>query len=464
MTVADKSSLPARQDQLLPTEVSMRSSTWFDRSSSYPIFSSTWYRYRLMSALISLATMELILLLVGLASKDQWRHVAIPAISMGCGLVCLLTSGIGMAVLVRKQAWPVRKEAIGLVSALLLGSLLSWGMVSGGSYLAKLVLNGNASSELTVELSGHMSEVQKDADGKPVDGEKAPTAKNDAVAASAMAPAAAPASAAAGGDSSADSMDSEPRNLWIAVAMVIGIGAFVLRFGGWMDLLMFFRQRRRLEEVLRQKEIDRLKAARNEAELRLSVLVAQVEPHFLFNTLAGVRSAIVTEPQRATAIVDHLVDYLRATIPQMRSDGGSAQARLGPQLEAARAYLALMQARIPRLSYSVEAEPGLQDAPVPPLILISLVENAVKHGIEPKIGAARITVGARQLQADGIACMELSVSDDGVGFGGTTSGSGLGLANIRERLEALHGKQASLTLKAAPGGGVVATILLPLPV
>ena len=192
----------------------------------------------------------------------------------------------------------------------------------------------------------------------------------------------------------------------------------------------------------------------------MSVLVAQVEPHFLFNTLAGVRSAILTEPLRATAIVDHLVDYLRSTIPQMRGDGSTEQGRLAKQLEAARAYLGLMQARIPRLTYSVESE--LKDAAFPPLLLISLVENAIKHGIEPKIGPAYVTVNARYFDQGDEEMLEVSVTDNGVGFGGTTSGSGIGLANIRERLESMFGSRASLTLKARPEGGVVASIIVPL--
>lgn len=459
MTVADKPGLPEVRDQLLPSEVSMRSGSWFDRSPSYPIFSVTWYRYRLISALVSLAAMEMAVLLVGFASKDQWRSVAVPAVSIGCSLFCLLTAGIGGAVLVRRQAWPVRKEALGLTISLLLGMLLTWGVFSGSSYLSKLVLYGNARVQVDIGLSGHSSLAhrKKAAAQPPATRDAAAASAPDAESSAPKAAAAAPEAGATG-----DTKEKGDRSLWLSIASVAGIGAFVLRFGGWMDLLMFFRQRRRLEEVLRQQEMDRLKVARNEAELRLSVLVAQVEPHFLFNTLAGVRSAIITEPQRATAIIDHLVDYLRATIPQMRSDGSSVQARLGPQLEAARAYLALMQARVPRLGYSVEAQPGLQEAAVPPLILISLVENAVKHGIEPKIGAARIDVRARQVEAGGVASIELSVSDDGVGFGGTTSGSGIGLSNIRERLEAQYGAQASLTLKAVPTGGVAATILLPL--
>jgi LytS/YehU family sensor histidine kinase len=230
--------------------------------------------------------------------------------------------------------------------------------------------------------------------------------------------------------------------------------------GSGFDLWLFFRQRKKLAEALRQQELKRAQEARREAELRLSVLVAQIEPHFLFNTLAGVRSAILTEPARATAIVDHLVDYLRATIPQMRDDGASVQGRLAQQLEAAKAYLALMQARIPRLSFTVETE--VVDAALPPLMLISLVENAIKHGVEPKIGPVHISVKARKLQRDGAELLELTVFDNGVGFGGTTSGSGIGLANIRERLDAIFGQRASLQLKARAEGGVAAIIVLPL--
>jgi sensor histidine kinase YesM len=230
--------------------------------------------------------------------------------------------------------------------------------------------------------------------------------------------------------------------------------------GSGFDLYTFFRQRKRLAESLRLQELKQAHEARREAELRLSVLVAQVEPHFLFNTLAGVRSAILTDPLRATVIVDHLVDYLRSTIPNMRDDGTTNQGRLAQQLEAAKSYLGLMKARIPRLSFEVTSD--IKDAAIPPLILISLVENAIKHGIEPKIGPAHIEVTAKIIDQDDDKFLEISVIDNGVGFGGTTSGGGIGLSNIRERLESTYGKHASLTLKAQPESGVNATIILPL--
>ena len=157
-------------------------------------------------------------------------------------------------------------------------------------------------------------------------------------------------------------------------------------------------------------------------------------------------------------MIDCLVDYLRASIPRLRSSGGS-EATLGGQLDLVRAYLGLMAARMPRLQWAVDAAPDLQDLPCPPLMLISLAENAVKHGVEPKIGPARITVHARRDEA---SALEITVADDGAGFGTSATGSGLGLANIRERLQQMYQGRAALTLKARAEGGVAATLTLPL--
>jgi LytS/YehU family sensor histidine kinase len=125
-----------------------------------------------------------------------------------------------------------------------------------------------------------------------------------------------------------------------------------------------------------------------------------------------------------------------------------------------------MQARIPRLSFSVESQ--IADAAVPPLMLISLVENAIKHGIEPKVGAAHIAVKVSVIETQETQetpeprMLEMRVEDDGVGFGGHNSGSGIGLANIHQRLAAMYGERASLLLKARPEGGVAAIITIPL--
>jgi LytS/YehU family sensor histidine kinase len=224
------------------------------------------------------------------------------------------------------------------------------------------------------------------------------------------------------------------------------------------------REREGLAALQRERELAAEQAQRRDAELRLSVLAAQVEPHFLFNTLAGVRSAITTDPARANDMVDRLADYLRASIPRLRSDG-AAMSTVAGQLDIVRAYLGLMAARLPRLRFTVTAAPELQGARCPPLMLISLAENAVKHGVELKLGPASVTVSAART-ADGR--LALSVADDGVGFGHSQAGSGIGLVNLRERLAQLYPTlpgeppRATLSLSARPEGGVLAVITLPL--
>src|ERR1700741_3315983 len=128
--------------------------------------------------------------------------------------------------------------------------------------------------------------------------------------------------------------------------LVIGVGRPV-------DSLRDFRQKRVMQDAALMRELERAKEGRTEAELRLSVLAAQIEPHFLFNTLTGVRSAIRSDPERGIAIIDHLVEYLRATIPQMRNDAGRTYVDLASQLDVARAYLGVMHLRLPRLSYAI---------------------------------------------------------------------------------------------------------------
>ena len=210
---------------------------------------------------------------------------------------------------------------------------------------------------------------------------------------------------------------------------------------GGFAVIGWRRERTALATLVREKALAQAQAARREAELRLSVLAAQVEPHFLFNTLAGVRSAIATDPPRASEMIDRLVDYLRAAIPRLRSDGGSAAATLAGQLDIVRAYLGLMAARMPRLVWTIDVAPELLSAPCPPLMLISLAENAVKHGVEPKIGTVHVAVRALRT-ADGR--LEVTVADDGAGFAATSSGGGLGLTNIRERLQLFYDLEARL--------------------
>lgn len=469
---------PAMSEQALPSEVSIQSDTWLNRYRNFPVFSKTWFRYRTVAFIGVYIFIAALVTVIVAVTKGDWKVYAVTMVPVMLAALSLTTVGQAMAVWVRQKNFASRKETILLCVALLSGVAISYGVAQSMDNLAKLVIYGDAnykvlsknkkgntdhqhaSAPATVDAASASALAQP----APAETSAASSTKNEAnTASAASAETKATANTKVNTDKQANSADNDSVKLDKLIQLIIGsfpIAFLIIYTASGFDLWFFFRQRKRLAEALRQQELKRAQDARREAELRLSVLVAQVEPHFLFNTLAGVRSAILTEPLRATAIVDHLVDYLRSTIPQMRGDGTSEQGRLAKQLEAARAYLGLMQARIPRLSYSVESE--LKDAAFPPLLLISLVENAIKHGIEPKIGPVHVAVNACYFDDGDEEKLEVSVSDNGVGFGGTTSGSGIGLANIRERLESMYGDKAKLTLKARPEGGVIASIIIPL--
>ena len=189
-------------------------------------------------------------------------------------------------------------------------------------------------------------------------------------------------------------------------------------------------------------------------ESQMAALQAQVEPHFLFNTLALIGRLIETDPPEAAKVHAHLIAYLRSSLPQMRSSGG---ATLGKQLELSRAYLAIMQARMKeRLAVRFEVPDFLGSAPFPPMMLQTLIENAIKHGLEPKIAGGTILVRAR---VEG-ATLVVDVCDDGVGID-LHADDGVGLANIRERLQLLYGARAELVIEAPPGGGACASVRIP---
>jgi LytS/YehU family sensor histidine kinase len=189
-------------------------------------------------------------------------------------------------------------------------------------------------------------------------------------------------------------------------------------------------------------------------EARMAALQAQVEPHFLFNTLALIGQLIETDPPQAARIHQNLIDYLRATLPQMRARGAGT---LGRQIEMSRAYLAIMQARMrTRLAVSVDVPEHMLSATFPVMMLQILIENAIKHGLEPKIDGGRIDIRAN---VDG-QMLQVDVIDDGIGFN-VHAGDGLGLANVRERLRILYGQRAQLVIEAPLTGGTRASIRVP---
>jgi hypothetical protein len=237
--------------------------------------------------------------------------------------------------------------------------------------------------------------------------------------------------------------------------------ALFLALGGGPALRTYFGEQRRWREYEHETELQEVRMQRDEADRRLTVLQAQVEPHFLFNTLASVRSLVRSDPVRAEATIDALVDHLRATLPKMRNRT-TETSTLGEQVEICRSYLDVMRVRMTdRLSYRVDVPEKLRHASFPPLMLISLVENAIKHGVEPKPGPCTMVVRARQSQTGAHKHLDVDVIDDGAGLR-LGMGDGIGLSNIRAQLATRYGDRASLQLVGQEHGGVIATIRLPL--
>jgi len=226
-------------------------------------------------------------------------------------------------------------------------------------------------------------------------------------------------------------------------------------FGGLAyALLLAARKEHDLRQELAESARQQVRLQGQQMEAQLSALHAQIEPHFLFNTLAHVKRLYETTPERGRDMLRSLIAYLRAALPGMRR----SESTLGQELDLISNYLAILQMRMgERLRFDVAVADELRGASLPTLVLSTLVENAIKHGISPlpEGGCIRISAVAQGMSL----CVE--VQDNGQGFSGS-GGSGVGLANIRARLEAMFGSQAALELEAAEPRGVRARLRLPL--
>ena len=198
---------------------------------------------------------------------------------------------------------------------------------------------------------------------------------------------------------------------------------------------------------------------RQVVEARMAAMQAQVEPHFLFNTLASIEHLIETDPARAGKMQRNLIALLRASMPTMREANAQGTGELGRELAMIRPYLEILKVRMEeRLQTEVRVADGLLSAEFPPMMLQSLVENAIKHGLEPKAEGGQLTVSAEVNHGK----LEVTVTDTGLGFGkSATAGTGIGLSNIRERLALLYGNKACLSVMEPAGGGTAATITVP---
>jgi signal transduction histidine kinase len=199
---------------------------------------------------------------------------------------------------------------------------------------------------------------------------------------------------------------------------------------------------------------------RQVVEARMAAMQAQVEPHFLFNTLASIDHLIEVDPPRASQMQKNLIALLRASMPTMREANANGAVRdLSRELAVIRPYLEILKMRMEeRLQTEIDVPEGLMSAEFPPMMIQGLVENAIKHGLEPKAEGGKLTVKAEIVHGK----LAVTVADTGLGFGrAATSGTGVGLANIRERLQLLHGNKAAVTVTENQPSGTVVTITVP---
>jgi signal transduction histidine kinase len=209
-------------------------------------------------------------------------------------------------------------------------------------------------------------------------------------------------------------------------------------------------------EATETAESEQLK--RQVVEARMAAMQAQVEPHFLFNTLASIDHLIETDPPRASQMQKNLIALLRASMPSMRESTPMAH-NLGREMAVIRPYLEILKVRMEdRLQTDIQVPEGLLSAEFPSMMIQSLVENAIKHGLEPKAEGGRLTVKAEIVHGK----LAVTVADTGLGFGkAATAGTGVGLANIRERIKLLYGDRASMTVGDNTPSGTIVTLTVP---
>lgn len=232
-------------------------------------------------------------------------------------------------------------------------------------------------------------------------------------------------------------------------AIVTFLGVLV---GPWIALAAMVRQR----EALARHQALELELARSELErhaldARMRLLQAQVQPHFLFNTLANVRALVNSGSSHATQLLDSLIAYLRAAVPRL----DCTSATIDDEVRLVRAYLELMHMRMPdRLQFALRVDPAAGPERCPPMLLMTLVENAVRHGIDPSEEGGRIDVDITMRDGH----LRIAVTDTGVGMRGHRPGAGTGLQALRERLDLAFAERARFELQAPPQGGVRAVV------
>ena len=244
------------------------------------------------------------------------------------------------------------------------------------------------------------------------------------------------------------------RNIFLNPGALLSLLSISLVISIVLSVIFVWRERGAAAEAALAHE--RLRAERVEREATLAnlrALQAQIEPHFLFNTLANVTSLIDPDPATAKRMLDSFIRFLRASLASTRME----QTTLADEAELITSFLQVLQVRMgARLRFRVEIEPGLESFTLPPMLLQPVAENAIRHGLEPKVDGGEVSVRARR-EAGAVV---VEIADTGVGFAPTTRG-GVGLANLRDRLRLLYGDRAALTIGENAPAGTRVTVRLP---
>ena len=214
-------------------------------------------------------------------------------------------------------------------------------------------------------------------------------------------------------------------------------------------------EQKKVDEMMARENLKVVSSEKQLVQAQMRMLQAQIEPHFLFNTLANIQTLIPRAPEKASLMLDNFIAYLRQSLTASRAQEGTVK----QEIDLLRNYLELLKIRMgDRLQFEFDIEPDLQGASLPPMLLQPIVENAIKHGLEPKVEGGRVGISARRSGES----MVLTVSDNGLGFSehADRSGAGVGLANLRERLAVLYDGRATLTVADAAPGTVI-TITAP---
>jgi len=368
----------------------------------YATFSWDWsWRRSVLFAIFGVLFGAWVGAIVGLALENRHFDFAIALRSSGT-LIVSMCAGPLAASWIRSRGWPRRQEMAGVVAAVILGSLVAEACNGYGHRLL-------VTRSLSAGAASHPMAVR--------------------------------------------AIASPP------FPVVLSNYVILLLLGGGLAFPSYLAEQRRLIEDAHKREVGELQLQKREMDLQMLVLQAQMEPHFLFNTLASLRSLMHQDVDRADAMLDALVGHLRAVIPAFRES--KRHSILAEQLRISSSYLELMRVRLAdRLGYTIDVPEALRSVPFPPLILLTLVENAVKHGIEPKPGQGFIRIDARRERHGDGPHIKVSVTDNGAGLS-SGQGHGVGLSNVRAQLALRYGDRAALSLMSAVEGGAVASIDIP---